>query len=190
MVEGKRLAKTNQCHLFLLEDKSQYLVGSASTQTENLDIRTVKIRYSEASTAVTALLEKRVIAIEDISRDERANRELMEKLGWRAAIFAPLLTKEQAIGVLVCSDDSRERKFTDEEILRAETLGPSGLHCPRERASFSAGIPQSTRMGDDFRRHAGLRFRARHYRQSHPCQCGIGPAIEDHPSEGNRTILF
>ncbi len=48
--------------------------------------------------------------------------KLMESLGWRAAIFAPLLTKEQAIGVLVCSDDSRERKFTDEEILRAETL--------------------------------------------------------------------
>jgi two-component system, NtrC family, sensor kinase len=122
VVEGKRLAKTNQCHLFLLEDKSQFLVGSASTQTENLDIHTVKIRYSEASTAVTALLEKRVIAIEDISRDERANSELMEKLGWRAAIFAPLLTKEQAIGVLVCSDDSRERKFTAEEIFRAETL--------------------------------------------------------------------
>jgi two-component system, NtrC family, sensor kinase len=122
VVEGKRLAKTNQCHLFLLEDKSQFLVGSASTQTENLDIHTVKIRYSESSTAVTALLEKRVIAIEDISRDERANSELMEKLGWRAAIFAPLLTKEQAIGVLVCSDDSRERKFTTEEILRAETL--------------------------------------------------------------------
>jgi two-component system NtrC family sensor kinase len=46
----------------------------------------------------------------------------MEKLGWRAAIFAPLLTKEQAIGVLVCSNDSRDRKFTNEEILRAETL--------------------------------------------------------------------
>jgi two-component system NtrC family sensor kinase len=122
VVEGKRLAKTNQCHLFLLDDSGQFLAGSASTQKENLDIRTVKVRYSEGSTAVTALVEKRVIAIEDIPRDERANSGLMEKLGWRAAIFAPLLTKEQAIGVLVCSDDSRERKFTNEEILRAETL--------------------------------------------------------------------
>jgi two-component system, NtrC family, sensor kinase len=122
VIEGKRLAKTNQCHLFLLDDQSQSLVGSASTQTENLDIRTLKIRFSEASTAVTALVEKRVIAIEDISRAEHANVELMEKLGWRSAIFAPLLTKEQALGVLVCSDDSRERKFTHEEVLRAETL--------------------------------------------------------------------
>ena len=122
VVEGRRLAKTSQCHLFLLDDQIQSLVGSASTQKEKLDIRSLKIRFSEASTAVTALLERRVIAIEDFSRDHRANSELMESLGWRAAIFAPLLTKEQALGVLVCSDESRERKFTDEEILRAETL--------------------------------------------------------------------
>jgi two-component system NtrC family sensor kinase len=122
VIEGKRLVKTNQCHLFLLDDQHQCLVGSASTQIDSLDIRKVKIRFSESSTAVTALVERRVIAIEDISRNERTNSELIESLGWRAAIFAPLLTKEQAIGVLVCSDDSRERKFTDEEILRAETL--------------------------------------------------------------------
>jgi two-component system, NtrC family, sensor kinase len=122
VVEGKRLAKTSQCHLFKLDDKHRFLVGSASTQTENLDIRNVRIPCAEPSAAVTALVERRVIAIEDIPRDEPANSELMESLHWRSAIFAPLLTKEQANGVLVCSDDSRERKFTDEEILRAETL--------------------------------------------------------------------
>jgi two-component system, NtrC family, sensor kinase len=122
VIEGKRLAKTHQCHLFLLDDKRQCLVGSASTQTENLDIRTVKIRLSDASTAITALVERRVIPVEDISKDEHSNSERMESLGWRAAIFAPLVTKEQAVGILVCSDDSHERKFTDEQILRAETL--------------------------------------------------------------------
>jgi two-component system NtrC family sensor kinase len=122
VIEGKRLAKTSQCHLFLVNDQTQCLVGSASTQTENLDIRTVQIHLSEPSIAVTALIERHVIAIENILQDERANGELMELLGWRAAIFAPLLTKEQAVGVLVCSDDSRERKFTTEEILRAEAL--------------------------------------------------------------------
>lgn len=122
VIEGRRLAKTSHCHLFLLDDKREYLVGSASTQTENLDIQTVRIRISEASTAVTALRERHAIAIENMARDEGSNSLLMESLHWRAAIFAPLLTKEQAIGVLVCSDDSRERKFTDEEIVRAETL--------------------------------------------------------------------
>jgi two-component system NtrC family sensor kinase len=122
VIEGKRLAKTSQCHLFKLDDKLQCLVGSASTQTENLDIRTVSIPFSEASTAVTALMDKRVIVVEDILRNAPRDSELMESLGWRAAIFAPLLTKERATGVLVCSDVSRDRKFTEEEILRAEAL--------------------------------------------------------------------
>ncbi|MBN2321047.1 MAG: response regulator [Acidobacteria bacterium] len=122
VVEGKRLAKTSQCHLFLLDNAGQNLIGSASTQTENFDIRKVGIKLSEASTPVTALLEKRAIALEDISREEQANSELLGSLGWHAAVFAPLLTKQQAIGVLVCSDDSSERKFTHEEILRAEAL--------------------------------------------------------------------
>ncbi len=122
VVEGKRLAKTSQCHLFLLDNAGQNLVGSASTQTENFDIRKVSIKLSEASTPVTALLEKRAIALEDISCEESANSELMGSLGWHAAIFAPLLTKQQAMGVLVCSDDSNDRKFTHEEILRAEAL--------------------------------------------------------------------
>ncbi len=122
VVEGKRLAKTSQCHLFLLDNAGQNLVGSASTQTENFEIRKVSIKLSEASTPVTALLEKRTIALEDISGEESANSELMGSLGWHAAIFAPLLTKQQAMGVLVCSDDSNDRKFTPEEILRAEAL--------------------------------------------------------------------
>jgi two-component system, NtrC family, sensor kinase len=122
VIEGKRLAKTSQCHLFLLDDQRQCLIGSASTQAEKFDIRKVQIGFTEVSPAATALLERRVIAIEDIPREEQSRSEQMESLGWRAAVFAPLLTKEQAIGVLVCSDDSRERKFTDEEILRAETL--------------------------------------------------------------------
>jgi len=122
VIEGKRLAKTSQCHLFLLDDQRQGIVGSASTQAGNLDIRSVNLRLSDASTAITALVERRVIAIEDIPGAEPAGSEFMQALGWRAAVFAPLLTKEQAIGVLVCSDDSRQRRFTEEEILRAETL--------------------------------------------------------------------
>jgi len=122
VVEGKRLAKTSQCHLFLLDDSEQNLVGSASTQTENFDIREVRIKFSEACTPVTALLEKRVIVLEDTSSEEDSNSKMMETLGWRSAIFAPLLTKQQAIGVLVCSDDVSHRKFLRDEVLRAEAL--------------------------------------------------------------------
>jgi two-component system NtrC family sensor kinase len=122
VVEGKRLVKTSQCHLFLLDDRQQQLVGTASTQTDNFDIHKVEIRLSEPSIAITALVEKRVIAVEELPRDERANQSIASAMRWRAAIFAPLITKDQAIGVLICSDNSRERIFTQEETFRAETL--------------------------------------------------------------------
>jgi two-component system, NtrC family, sensor kinase len=122
VVEGKRLVKTSQCHLFLLDPAGARLLGSASTQTENLDIRKVEIKVSELSMPITALREKRVIAVEDALRSSLPDAKLMETLNWRAAIFAPLLTKDQPIGLLVCSDESRERSYTQQEILRAETL--------------------------------------------------------------------
>ncbi len=120
VIEGQRLVKTSQCHLFLLEERLQKLIGTASTQTDSLDIDKVEILLSEESIASTALKEKRVIAVEDILREER--HELLQTLPWRAAIFAPLMTKQQAIGMLVYSDDTKERSFTQEEVLRAETL--------------------------------------------------------------------
>ena len=122
VVEGKRLVKTSQCHLFLLDDRQERLIGSASTQAENLDIRRVMIPLSEPSTAITALTEKRTMAVDAVPPVEGPVQALMESMGWSAAIFAPLITKEQAIGVLICSDDSRERRFSQEEISRAETL--------------------------------------------------------------------
>ena len=122
VVEGKRLVKTDHCHVFLLDDRTQRLVGSASTQLDPLDIHRVEIELSEASPATAALKERRVIAVEEIPYGPSCQPSLMESVRWRAAIFAPLLTKEQPIGVLICSEDTQTRRFTQEEISRAETL--------------------------------------------------------------------
>ncbi len=121
VIEGRRLVKTRQCHLFLRDERQQRLIGSASTQ-EGLKIQDIEIMLSEESTAVRALQQQRVIAIEDIPRLEPFNPKVMQAMHWRAAIFAPLIAKEQTIGVLICSDESAERTFTQEEISRAETL--------------------------------------------------------------------
>ena len=120
--EGKRLVKTSHCHLFLLDEQRQNLLGAASTEAEDRNFRSVVLRPSEASKITKALLGKRVIAAEEILQNERFNQEILDQMRWRAAIFAPLLTKDQAIGVLVCSDESRERNFTQEQIFRAETF--------------------------------------------------------------------
>lgn len=122
VIEGKRLVKTSQCHLFLLDERLRKLIGVASTQTVNLDIHEAEIPLTEPSVAITALTERRLIVVEDSPSEERSRTSLMPVPNWCAAIFAPLLTKQQAIGVLVCSDDSEKRRFTQEEIQRAEAL--------------------------------------------------------------------
>jgi two-component system NtrC family sensor kinase len=122
VVEGRRLVKTKHCHLFLLDERQRRLIGSASTQEEGLRIQDVEIKLEENSSAVRALLEKRAIAVEDVCQLEPSNAIVMRTMGWRAAIFAPLLAKEQTIGVLIYTDETAERTFTQAEISRAETL--------------------------------------------------------------------
>jgi two-component system NtrC family sensor kinase len=121
VIEGRRLVKTQQCHLFLYDERRQVLIGSASTQEVGLEIREVEIRLSEDSAAVQAFRQKRVIAVEDIPGLEPGGTAALQPMGWRAGIFAPLIAKEQ-VGVLICSNDSAGRTFTHEEISRAETL--------------------------------------------------------------------
>lgn len=121
VVEGRRLVKTQQCHLFLLDDRQRRLVGSASTQ-DGLKIQEVEIAFAESSVAVRALQQNRVIAVEDIPRTDPFNAVVMDAMNWRAAIFAPLIAKEMTIGVLAFSDESAERAFTQEETSRAEAL--------------------------------------------------------------------
>jgi len=122
VVEGKRLVKTRQCHLFLLDDRNQRLVGSASTQPEDFNIHEVAIPLSDESLAIKSLKEMRVIAIEESTRAQQMEPAELSSIISSAAILAPLIAKEQAIGVLICSDDSRTRQFSREEISRAETL--------------------------------------------------------------------
>lgn len=122
VVEGKRLVKTGQCHLFLLDDRRQKLVGSASTQAEATEISKVELDLSESSAAVRTLIEKRVIALTETSADDTQATALLEAMHWKAAIFAPLLYKDESIGVLVFSDGLRKQGFTQEELFRAETL--------------------------------------------------------------------
>ena len=122
VIEGRRLVKTRHCHLFLREERQQRLIGSASTQEEDLNIREVEIKLSEDSPAVQALLQKRVIAIENIPHNDSAGGDTMQAIRCRSAIFAPLIAKEEAVGVLICGNETAQRSFAVEEISRAETL--------------------------------------------------------------------
>ncbi len=122
VLEGKRLIKSSQCHLFLFDDRLQRLLGSASTQAVDLDISNVTFELSERSPATRALTERRVLAVGSAAFSQSAQAECLARMGWNAALIAPMIYQDQGIGVLIWSDHSAERSFVQEEIVRAETL--------------------------------------------------------------------
>lgn len=122
VIEGRRLVKTDQCHLFLLDEHQEQLVGSASTQSEDLRIQEVEIKLPENSTMGRALRQRRVIAAGGLVELEPYNAGVFQAMRCGAAICAPLIAKGQAIGILICGNESEEPIFTEEQISRAETL--------------------------------------------------------------------
>ncbi len=122
-IEGRRLVKTSHCHLFLLDEHQRRLTGSASTQGADLRIQDIEINLAEESSAVRALLQRKVVTVNGLADLEPYNAGILRVLRCQAAIFAPLIAKELAIGVLICSNEPAEPSFTQEQISRAETLG-------------------------------------------------------------------
>jgi two-component system, NtrC family, sensor kinase len=122
VAEGKRLVKTSHCHLFLLDDLQATLVRAASTQDGLPGTRELHIAVGENSLITRALLEKRTLTAEPIPDDPPSNIRLRQSMHCTAAIFAPLVTKDQAMGVLACTEESAGGEFTSDEISRAETL--------------------------------------------------------------------
>jgi len=143
VAEGKRRLGTSQCHLLLVDESNQSLAGAATTQSD-LDVRGLDIKFSEPSLAMTALAARRVLAVEDVAADERTNRRLHASLQWRSAIFAPLMTKDHPLGVLLFSEPSRARAFRQGEVARAETLAQQAS-VALENARFFQAVSRSQR---------------------------------------------
>ncbi len=122
VIEGKRLVKTDECHLFLLEERPARLIGSASTETDGFDISRIELDLSVDSPPVRSLVEKRIIFRPDSREGGQQDAAFIEEMGWKAAVFAPLIYKDQGIGILVFSDRKQARTFAQQELFRAETL--------------------------------------------------------------------
>ena len=123
VVNGKRLVKNSHCHLFLVDDAREYLDGIASTRTDPPDIHSIRFRVADTPAVIMDAIQKRHgIAIENLEKYYALGYELPEMLKWRSIIIAPLPTQDRIIGVLICSDETARRKFTGNEVLRAEML--------------------------------------------------------------------
>ena len=123
VVHGKRLVKSNNCHLFLIDDAREHMDRMASTQTGASDTHSIRLRIADAPAIIMdALQKRRGIAIENLEKHYDWYAGLPETLKWRSIIVAPMLAQDQVIGALICSDETACRRFTDNEVLRVEML--------------------------------------------------------------------
>jgi len=122
VVHGKRLVKNSHCHLFLVDDQREYLDVMASTQAD-ASIRSLRFRIADLPVIIKdAMQKRRGIAIENPEKHYIRHDIPTESLRWHSIIIAPLLTQDNIIGALVCSDETAGRRFTDNEVLRTEML--------------------------------------------------------------------
>ncbi len=75
--------------------------------------------------ALLALTTQKPVAINDTSRDARVNRQHMMKYGIRAVLVCPLLSANEAIGVIFFNYHTTAVQFTAGQIEFAQRLGTS-----------------------------------------------------------------
>ena len=122
VVHGKRLVKSSHCYLFLVDDSREFFYGMASTRTDAPDMRSVRFRIAETPDIIMdAAQKRRGIAIENMG-SYAWHDKFDETTRWHSIIIAPLLTQDQIIGALICSDETDCRRFTENEVLRVEML--------------------------------------------------------------------
>jgi len=122
VVHGKRLVNSAHCHLFLMDDSREYLVGTASTGTGKYDIHSIRFRMNDKPLIADMIKTRRGIIIENLKKNRDIYDELPEMINWRSVLIAPLLSQDQLTGALIFSSATTRRRFTDDEVLRAEML--------------------------------------------------------------------
>lgn len=117
-----RTINAANCFIFLLEDKRNVLYGVAASGRHNTSIKKTEIKMNENSLAVLAVKEKRTFAIQNVSKDPRAHKKLVEQFKEKSLLCVPLAIKEKVIGVVVIDETRYYRTFSEEEIKRVGAL--------------------------------------------------------------------
>ncbi|MBS2032591.1 MAG: GAF domain-containing protein [Deltaproteobacteria bacterium] len=82
----------------------------------------ISVRIDGDSAASLAFREQRHVIIDDARTDPRTFRTMAEKVGAYSALAVPLIARGESIGAMVLVENRRPRKFTTEEVSRANTV--------------------------------------------------------------------
>ena len=118
-----RLVDVTQCFILLHDTGLKQLYGVAATPPHHHQLKEVRIRLgSRRSAAVRCFKTRKPIAIYDAAKDSRANPRLVKLFKETSTLSIPLLVRGEAIGCVMLAETRRLRRFSEEEIARAQTV--------------------------------------------------------------------
>jgi len=116
-----RLVNASLCQIALYEEDREGWYGAAASDLEDLWRRQHGER-SQASFLFDVLDRGEAVVIDDTSDATRVDPAYVRAFGVRSLMAIPLVADEQSIGAAVLGEQTRTRKFTPEEVQRAQGL--------------------------------------------------------------------
>jgi len=114
----RRLVDASQCVVLLLDPVRRELRLGASTQELPADLRVFRMPLDSPSLASQAARERRPLASGDPLAQMGLSGKIMDRLGVRSSLAAPLLLRGEPLGVVVADEARHARTFTQPEIDR------------------------------------------------------------------------
>jgi PAS domain S-box-containing protein len=114
----RRLVDTSQCVVLLLDPARRELRYGSSTADLPADLRAFRMPLDSPSLASQAARERRPVASGDPSAQVGLSGEIVDRLGVKSALAAPLLLRGEPLGVVVADEARRARTFTQAEVDR------------------------------------------------------------------------
>ncbi len=114
----RRLVDASQAMVLLLDPARRVLRFGSSTQELPADLRAFQMPLDSPSLASQAARERRPLASGDPSAQMGLSGQIMDRLGVKSSLAAPLLLRGEPLGVVVADEARRSRVFTQPEIDR------------------------------------------------------------------------
>jgi GAF domain-containing protein len=116
-----RLVDASLCQIALYEEDREGWYGAAASDLEDLWRRQHGER-AEASFLFDVLDKEEPVVIDDVSESTQVDPGYVRAFGVKSLMALPLIADDQAIGAAVLAERARVRRFTPEEVQRAQAL--------------------------------------------------------------------
>src|SRR5256712_8304760 len=116
-----RLVDASLCQIALYEEDHEGWYGAAASDLQDLWHREHAER-SETTFLFDVLDREQPIVVDDTSTSSQVDPNYVRTFGVKSLMALPLIADEQAIGAAILAERNRNRRFTPEEVQRAQAL--------------------------------------------------------------------